>query len=376
MEGCSWKSSLYSHAWGGIENASRIGAKASFLVPDARTAKSQRVRKVHRKSTDCSVSRLFQPANRSSLLLIREGKLSTKPFGDEKFPDSAHSSSFLPHYLSESWQQEHYRPSEGRVFSADADSSYDPMGTRLSPWSTSVARRVFDCAWVLLALPVVAPLCLAIAAAVRLTSHGPALFLQERMGRHGRTFTIFKFRTMVHLADETHHPVTTADNQRFTSIGRFLRRWKLDELPQLLNVLLGHMSLVGSRPRMPEHVLSRLSCRPGITGLATIVFADEEVVLARVPPEQLDAFYFGVVLPVKGQLDARYMARATVLSDLQILVKSVLRRWDNAALEALIVMPPAAKQHGKTALEGFDTAPVLVPACANELAQPEQVSAF
>ncbi len=250
------------------------------------------------------------------------------------------------------------------------------MGIRPSPWSNSVARRVFDCAWVLLALPMVAPLCLAIAAAVRLTSDGPAFFLQERMGRYGRTFTIFKFRTMVHLADKTHHPVTTADNQLFTPIGRFLRRWKLDELPQLLNVLLGQMSLVGSRPRMPEHVISRLSCRPGITGLATIVFADEEVVLARVPPDQLDAFYLTVVLPVKRQLDARYMARATVLSDFQILVKSVLRRWDNAALEALISMPLAAAPRGNASVQGFDTAPGPVAACASELAQPEQVSAF
>jgi len=299
--------------------------------------------------------------------------LSTKPFDDDVF-NSAHSSSFLPHYLSDSWRQDDCRPSKARVLSAKADSSYDLMEIRPSPWSNSVTRRVFDCAWVLLALPVVAPLCLVIAAAVRLTSHGPALFLQERMGLNGRTFTIFKFRTMVHLAENTHHPVTTADNQLFTPIGRFLRRWKLDELPQLLNVLLGHMSLVGSRPRIPEHVISRLSCRPGITGLATIVFADEEVVLARVPPDQLDAFYLTVVLPMKRQLDARYMARATVFSDLQILVKSVLRRWDNAALEALISMPLAAGQRGETSFEEFDTVPVT--ACANELPQSEQVSAF
>lgn len=301
--------------------------------------------------------------------------MSTKPF-DDIVLDSAHSSSFLPHYRTESWRLDDDRSSEDTVFPANADSSCDPIGITLSPWTNSVARRIFDCAWVLLALPVVAPLCVAIAAAVRLTSHGPALFLQERMGRNGRTFTIFKFRTMVHLADKTHHPVTTADNQHFTSIGRFLRRWKLDELPQLLNVLLGQMNLVGSRPRMPEHVISPLSCRPGITGLATIVFADEEVVLARVPPDQLDAFYLTVVLPAKLQLDSRYMARATVLSDLQILVKSVLRRWDNAALEALIVMPPVAGQREKTSFQEFDTAPELVTACANELPQPEQVSAF
>jgi len=277
---------------------------------------------------------------------------------------------------SESWRQDDCRSWEAGVISAEADSSCNPAETRLSSWSNSLARRVFDFVWVLLALPLAAPLCLVIAAAVRLTSHGPAFFLQERMGRDGRTFTIFKFRTMVHLADKAHHPVTTCDNQRFTSIGRFLRRSKLDELPQLLNVLLGQMSLVGPRPLMPEHVIFRLSCRPGITGPATMVFADEETVLARVPADQLDAFYHAVVLPAKLQLDARYMARATVVSDLQILVKSVLRRWDNAALEALVFTSSAARQHGKPSSQGFDTTPGPVTACANELPQPEQVSAY
>jgi lipopolysaccharide/colanic/teichoic acid biosynthesis glycosyltransferase len=305
------------------------------------------------------------------------GNLSTEPF-DWKVLGSAGSSSFLPRFpleeknqLSvklptrlaegksqpESRRQDDSRPSEARPFTTEADSSCDSMG--LSPWSRSVTRRVFDCAWVLLVLPVVTPLCLAIAAAVRLTSHGPALFLQERMGRHGRTFTILKFRTMVHLAGKTHHPVTTVDNQRFTPIGRFLRRWKLDELPQLFNVLRGQMSLVGPRPRMPEHVICPLSCRPGITGLATTVFADEETALARVPTDQLDAFFRTVVLPAKDRLDAQYMARATALSDLQILVKSVLRRWDNAALEALVPVPPASGQRGKTPLHGLDTEPAV-----------------
>ena len=86
---------------------------------------------------------------------------------------------------------------------------------------------------------------LAITLAVRLTSSGPVLFLQKRMGRHGRSFTILKFRTLIHAADRTHHAVTTAGNQHFTPIGSFLRRWKLNELPQLLNVLWGDMSLVG-----------------------------------------------------------------------------------------------------------------------------------
>ena len=110
---------------------------------------------------------------------------------------------------------------------------------RPSPWSRSGAKRFFDCACVLLALPLVIPVFLAIALAVRLTSSGPVLFLQKRMGRHGRVFTILKFRTMIRVRDKAHHAVTTAYNQCFSPAGSFLRRWKLDELPQLLNVFWG-----------------------------------------------------------------------------------------------------------------------------------------
>jgi lipopolysaccharide/colanic/teichoic acid biosynthesis glycosyltransferase len=223
----------------------------------------------------------------------------------------------------------------GNLASTARSSPYLVM-KRLSPWSRSGAKRFFDCVCVLLALPLLVPVLLAIALAVRLTSSGPVLFLQERMGRHGRTFTILKFRTMIHTTDKAHHPVTTVGNQLFTPVGPFLRRWKLDELPQLLNVLLGDMSLVGPRPKMPEHLVSDFPCRPGITGAATIAFAREEMILDRVPKHQLNAYYHKVVLPAKRRLDARYMARATFLSDLKLLVDSVLRRWDNSAMEGLL----------------------------------------
>lgn len=114
----------------------------------------------------------------------------------------------------------------------------------MSPWWLSGAKRLFDCTCVLLVLPLLIPVLLVIALAVRLTSHGPALFLQKRVGRCGQTFTILKFRTMIQATDFAHHAVTTSGNQHFTPIGPFLRRWKLDELPQLLNVLVGQMSLV------------------------------------------------------------------------------------------------------------------------------------
>jgi lipopolysaccharide/colanic/teichoic acid biosynthesis glycosyltransferase len=200
-----------------------------------------------------------------------------------------------------------------------------------------MAKRVFDCACVILTMPVFFPLVLILGAVVRLTSRGPVFFLQERMGRHGKAFTIVKFRTMIQVSDRAHHPITTSDNQRFTMIGPFLRRWKLDELPQLANVLLGHMSLVGPRPKMREHVIFDLQCRPGITGKATSVFACEESVFARLPKNRLDTYYHSVVLPAKRKLDAEYMSQATFLSDLRLIVNSVLRRFDTTVLEDLIV---------------------------------------
>jgi lipopolysaccharide/colanic/teichoic acid biosynthesis glycosyltransferase len=102
------------------------------------------------------------------------------------------------------------------------------------------------------------------------------------MGSYGRTFKIVKFRTLEHCPESTHKSVTTAHNQRFTPIGPFLRRWKLDEFPQFWNVLKGDMSLVGPRPKIPGHQISQLQCRPGITGAATIAFAREENFLSGV----------------------------------------------------------------------------------------------
>ncbi len=206
----------------------------------------------------------------------------------------------------------------------------------LSPWSRSRAKRLFDCLCVLPVLPLLLPLMLVISLAVRMTSTGPALFRQKRLGQHGRPFTILKFRTMFLATDKAHHAVTTACNQRFTPIGPFLRRWKLDELPQLLNVLWGDMSLVGPRPKLPEHMISDLPCRPGITGAATIAFAREEALLDQIPRHYLDTYYHSVVLPAKRRLDAEYMAQATFFSDLKLISDSVLRRWDNTILEGLL----------------------------------------
>jgi lipopolysaccharide/colanic/teichoic acid biosynthesis glycosyltransferase len=189
---------------------------------------------------------------------------------------------------------------------------------------------------VLLVLPILLPIFIAIAIVVRLTSVGPVIFRQERIGRRGRPFTILKFRTMEHAKAGSHKSVTTAANQRFTLIGPFLRRWKLDELPQLFNVLRGDMSLVGPRPKMLQHQVGPLPCRPGITGAATFAFAREEEFLASVPDYQLETYYHRIVLPAKQQLDLEYMGQATLRSDLELLVNTVLRRWDHSAIGELL----------------------------------------
>jgi lipopolysaccharide/colanic/teichoic acid biosynthesis glycosyltransferase len=161
------------------------------------------------------------------------------------------------------------------------------------------------------------------------------------MGRHGRPFTILKFRTMPVRRHAARRPsVTTSINQRFTPVGPFLRRWKLDELPQLINVLRGDMSIVGPRPKLADHQTIQLNCRPGITGRATIVFAQEEMVLSPLPSGQLDGIYHKVVLPLKQQLDQEYMARATFASDLKLIFNSVFRNWEDLELRHLIQMHP------------------------------------
>jgi len=177
-----------------------------------------------------------------------------------------------------------------------------------------------------------------VAIAVRLTSAGPVFFRQQRVGNNGRRFTILKFRTMIYDANAAYHAVTTDGNQPFTPLGPFLRRSKLDELPQIINVLCGDMSLVGPRPKMPEHAMGDFPCRPGITGAATIAFAREESLLDPIPEHELENFYHRVVLPAKRRLDAEYMSGATFLSDLKLILKSILRRWDDSiATHSLLI---------------------------------------
>lgn len=248
--------------------------------------------------------------------------------------------------------------------SAVLDSVPSRSNRTLSRWSGSFSKRLFDISCVVLSLPISVPVLLLTALAVRLSSRGPVLFRQQRMGCNGQAFTIYKFRTMPVRRSATSRPiVTTAINQRFTPVGPFLRRWKLDELPQLINVLLGDMSLVGPRPKVPSHQGSRLNCRPGVTGRATIVFAKEEVTLANIPVAQLDAYYHGVVLPLKQMLDEDYMANATLGSDVKLILQSVFRNWDDLKLSDLIpsVPMPAPSRSSAVRIDLAHPTTVLLP---------------
>jgi len=175
------------------------------------------------------------------------------------------------------------------------------------------------------------PLFVLIAVFVKLTSRGPALFRQRRVGQGGREFQLMKFRTMVQSGEHNGPRLTRSGDSRVTGLGRVLRKWKLDELPQLFNLLHGDMSLVGPRPDMAEFLGSLkgsarhvLLLKPGITGSATLQFRNEEELLALVPEEQLREVYVQEVLPQKVKLDLDYASTATFLTDLLMLLKTAV----------------------------------------------------
>jgi lipopolysaccharide/colanic/teichoic acid biosynthesis glycosyltransferase len=200
----------------------------------------------------------------------------------------------------------------------------------LAGWNFSPGKRILDAALSAAGLVVVLPLMAIIAIAVRLTSSGPVLFRQRRVGKDGKLFEILKFRTMLHRPQGTGLGVTRKGDSRITVTGKVLRRVKLDELPQLFNVLRGDMSLVGPRPDLAEFCqavrpeLQRVfTLRPGLTGWATLHFRDEERLLAEVPEEQTATYYVDHILSQKAQLDLDYAERASCVGDLRIVLRTL-----------------------------------------------------
>jgi len=187
-------------------------------------------------------------------------------------------------------------------------------------------KRAFDFLVALIGLIVSSPVVAAAAVAVKLDSPGPAFFSGPRAGLDGTVFQIHKLRSMRVGADASGPAVTAGDDPRVTRVGRFLRRWKLDELPQLLNVLKGEMSLVGPRPEDPRYVerytpeqRRLLSVRPGVTGPSALSFLDEEEMLRG---GQSEDRYLNDVMPRKLELELRYLDHATLASDIGILLRT------------------------------------------------------
>jgi len=194
-------------------------------------------------------------------------------------------------------------------------------------------KRGFDIIASFLGLVLLCPLVLLVAVAIKLDSPGPIFFRQERIGRGFRSFFIFKFRTMAQDSIARGRSITVGDDPRITRVGWFLRKTKIDELPQLINVLRGEMTFVGPRPEVPQYVeIFRkdyeeiLKIRPGITDLASIKYRDEAALLGRY--ENPEEEYVTRVLPDKINLGKEYVRQSSVFFDLTLIFKTFLRLFD------------------------------------------------
>ena len=192
-----------------------------------------------------------------------------------------------------------------------------------------MAKRLFDLLGAAVALVLLSPLLLVLALWIKLDSPGPVFFRQERVGRFGRPFRIHKFRTMVADAPQRGPALTIGADPRITRCGAWLRRTRLDELPQCIDVLQGHMSLVGPRPEVPRYVQHyppdlrerALAVRPGITDPSSLAFIDEAELLARAADPERE--YVEHILPRKLQAAADYAAQANLWTDLQVIARTL-----------------------------------------------------
>lgn len=191
-----------------------------------------------------------------------------------------------------------------------------------------LSKRLFDLAFALTGLLLLSPLFAVVACMIKLDSPGPVFFRQERVGRYGSLFRIYKFRTMSENA-ESKGQITVGCDLRITKLGHILRRYKIDELPQLINVVLGDMSLVGPRPEVPYYCakypeeLKRivLSVRPGITDRASVEYIDESALLGKSPnPEKI---YVEEILPAKLRHYVKYVETQSMLEDLRIIAATL-----------------------------------------------------
>lgn len=193
-----------------------------------------------------------------------------------------------------------------------------------------VIKRIFDIVASGLGIIVLSPILLIIALIIKKESDGPVFFKQIRVGEKGKNFEILKYRTMVVDAEKMGRQITVGNDNRITKIGGFLRKYKLDELPQLINVFKGDMSLVGPRPEVPRYVemyneeqRKVLDVKPGITDLASIRYRDENELLGTA--EDPDDMYINTIMPDKLALNIEYINRSNIFFDIYIILKTIIK---------------------------------------------------
>lgn len=194
---------------------------------------------------------------------------------------------------------------------------------------TLIVKRLFDVAVASLMLVILSPLFFILAIWIKLDSPGGVLFRQVRVTQYCKEFRIFKFRTMVENAEQVGSQVTTKNDMRVTNAGRFLRKCRLDEIPQLLNIISGDMSFVGTRPEVVKYVerytdemYATLLLPAGVTSLASIQFKDEEKILSDL--ENVDEVYVGRVLPHKMQYNLQEIKQFSFWKEFKIMIWTVL----------------------------------------------------
>lgn len=189
-------------------------------------------------------------------------------------------------------------------------------------------KRGFDIIASFIGLIILSPIFLIIACFIKLNSKGPVFFKQIRIGKNGKRFRIFKFRTMVVDAEKQGMQITVGRDSRITKVGYFLRKSKIDELPQLINILIGNMSFVGPRPEVPKYVQmynenqkSILKVRPGITDVASIEYRNENALLAQSKnPEET---YVKEIMPRKLELNLEYLRKLSIIYDVKLILKTL-----------------------------------------------------
>lgn len=190
-------------------------------------------------------------------------------------------------------------------------------------------KSVFDRLMAAVLLVVLSPIFLLLAVWIKLDSEGPVFFRQERVTQYGKSFRIYKFRTMVQNAEQLGTQVTSKDDMRVTSVGQALRKCRLDELPQLINILEGTMSFVGTRPEVPRYVAAyrdemkaTLLLPAGVTSVASIRYKDEDILLDAA--DDVDDCYIHNVLPAKMEWNLRSLKEFSFIGELKVMVETVL----------------------------------------------------